>query len=177
MDQTYQSSLSSKGWIMSKVLFRKYMKGRNRNRSKVWFSPFSRSSYPSTYPPYSPWVKIAVMLTFCRPVGVNTRWFATWLMPQRPFDSFTFLTPLKGESNLPPIAHVGLFQRHGSRHHMVNYSFIFSQAAIAIRQGFALIIIGFDMDAVPLRFMYHQFFLSFLFQLSDICLFWRQSDA
>lgn len=81
------------------------------------------------------------------------------MMPQRPFDSFTFLTPLKREGNLPPVAHVVLFQRHGGRHHMVHYSFIFSLAAIAIRQGFAHIIIGFDMDAVPLRFVYYQFFL------------------
>lgn len=81
------------------------------------------------------------------------------MMPQRPLDSFTFLTPLKCESNLAPTAHVLLFQRHGGRHHMVNYSFIFLPAAIAIRQGFARIIIGFDMDAVPLRLVYYQFFL------------------
>lgn len=42
---------------------------------------------------------------------------------------------------------------------MVNYSFIFPLAAIAIRQGFACIIIGFDMDEAPLRFVYYQFFL------------------
>lgn len=41
---------------------------------------------------------------------------------------------------------------------MVNYSFISSVAAIAVRQGFAHIIIGFDMDVVPLRFVYHLFF-------------------
>lgn len=51
---------------------------------------------------------------------------------------------------------------------MTNYSFISSLAAIAIRQGSAHIIIAFDMDAVPLRFVYHQFFLCCISQLPDI---------
>lgn len=58
---------------------------------------------------------------------------------------------------------------------MVNYSFIFLPAAIAIRQGFARIIIGFDMDAVPLRLVYYQFFLWIM--LPDFGLLWLQSDA
>lgn len=99
------------------------------------------------------------------------------MMPQCPFDFFTFLTPLKGESNLPPIAHVELFQSNRGRHHIVSYSFILSLAAIPIRQGFAGIIIGFDMDAVPLRFVYHQFFLCCISQLPDIGLLSLQSDA
>lgn len=45
------------------------------------------------------------------------------------------------------------------RYHMLNHFFSsLSVAAIAIRKGSAHIVIGFDTDAVPLRFVYHQFF-------------------
>lgn len=133
--------------------------------NKVWLSPFS---HQTVCQPRSE-------LTFCHPVGVNAGCVATWTMPRRPFDSCTFLDTTWTWKQSTPRCTCAAFQRLGGRHHMVNYSFIFPLAAIAIRQGFACIIIGFDMDEAPLRFVYYQFFLWIM--LPDSGLLWLQSDA
>lgn len=130
-----------------------------------WWSPFSDQTICQ---PQSG-------LTFRHPVRVNAGCVATWAMPQRPLDSCTFFDTAWTWKQSTPHCTCGAFQRPGGRHHMVNYSFIFPLAAIAIRQGFACIITGFDMDEAPLRFVYYRFFLWIM--LPDFGLLCLQSDA
>lgn len=77
-----------------------------------------------------------------------------------------FVTPLKGESSqhphpppLHPPWHMWRFFKGVEGD--ITWLTILSSAAIAIRQGFARVIIVFDMEAVLLRFIINSFYVAF----------------